>query len=837
MAETLRICLQIAALQLRVVVAERKAYVLAGLSLIALCCLGCGSSAHSAEKAEKKAPARPVVAEAKDRPAPDRTSLRAPPHLMRLPADVALQIEHAVLTEIERGATPGAAIAIGDSEHVWFAASYGGLERGEGARLVDNRTIYDLSSLTKPLVTALAVAQLVDQKKISYEDKVAKYLPCFGRQANQPGKKRVTIAQLLLHTSGLPPIVARKTYEGKPRAQALASLCQSKLGTTPAKAFRYSDLGYVLLGYLVEQVSGQSLDAYFQQHIAKPLQLTTTQFGPLPDALVQTCVAPTEYTEHRGQARELICGQTHDPVAWRLGGVAGNAGLFSTLADLSRFAQSLLRLGRSPQNPDALLSPAAYQAFIKPRDVPGGKRNYGWDVETGYSKQRADGFSDLAFGHSGFAGTSLWLDPKLDMYVLFLSNRVYPDGRGEVRPLQRRVSELALAGRERVYRGADPEVMNGIDVLELEEFASLQGRSVGLITNNAARTRDGRRTIDALVAGGVQLLRLFSPEHGLSATREGKIGDGVDVRTGTPVVSLFGKDKQPRSDAFAGLDVVLFDLQDVGTRFYTYQATMRRAMEAAASQNVRFIVLDRPNPLGGDRILGPLLDSHNRGTFINHHALPLLHGMTMAEVAGLFKEELSLSGVHNVAALRGWDRAMRFDDTRLPWFAPSPNLPDTSTVAIYPAVALIEGTDVSVGRGTDEPFRVIGAPRFDAKAFRAALLETDLAGLTVEPASFVPESGRHRRRRCAGVRLKFEDTGQVDIQRLGYALVLALVRTQTHIDPSRVEKMIGDRYVTQRLLRAPKSEPSKVVIESAVEASKRSLQTFSSLRAAHLIYP
>ncbi len=757
-------------------------------------------------------------------------SWRAP--LLRLPVSVALEIEQSVLAAIDEGTTPGAAVVIGDAQHVWYSASFGELERGAGARLVDRATIYDLSSLTKPLVTALALAQLVDQGRVEYEDPVAKHLPCFVRGA----KSRVTVAQLLLHTAGLPPVISRREYGGKSREQALRAICQAKLDAKPGASFRYSDIGYVILGALVERISGQRLDRYFEARIAKPLGLQSTRFGPLPDELIEACVAPTEYTDKRSGERELICGETHDPVAWRLGGVAGNAGLFSTADDLRRFAQALLR-GGALDDGTKLLSKAAFAAMTEPREVPGGRRNYGWDVETAYSKQRAEGFSDLAFGHSGFAGTSLWIDPKLNMFVLFLSNRVYPDGQGDVRPLQRRVAELALRGREGVLLEKDVGVMTGIDVLESQRFAPLAEKTVGLITNNAARTRDGVRTIDALVRGGVKLVRLFSPEHGLSAMREGKVKDDYDARTGTPVVSLFGEHKKPRTDAFSGLDVVLFDLQDVGVRFYTYQATLRRAMAAAAEQGVPLMVLDRPNPLGAERALGPMLDSHSQGTFINHHPLAFEHAMTLAELAQLFRAELNIEVELSYSRVASWQRGWGYSRTQLPWFAPSPNLPDVATVDLYPAVALIEGTDISVGRGTEEPFRLIGAPKFDAVAFVRSVEEAKIRGATLTPTRFVPRSGRHRGRRCHGARLTVARESLQDPRLLGYALVLALARTQPHVDPQRVEKMIGDREVTQLLLGASADRPANEVIAQAIAKSDQGLEAFNQKRKQHLLYP
>jgi uncharacterized protein YbbC (DUF1343 family) len=340
-------------------------------------------------------------------------------------------------------------------------------------------------------------------------------------------------------------------------------------------------------------------------------------------------------------------------------------------------------------------------------------------------------------------------------------------------------------------------------VLRRDDFARLDGARVALITNASGRARDGTRTIDLLhQAPNVTLVSIFAPEHGLDARREGRIGAARDARTDLPVHSLFNETRRPAAEQLAGADTIVFDLQDVGVRFYTYASTMLRAMEAAAEHDLRFVVLDRPNPLGGERAEGPVLDDETAlASVVNFHPLPIRHGLTLGELAALLNEERDVGARLDVVPVEGWSRDRYYDETGLRWVPPSPNLGTVEQVVLYPAVALLEGTNVSVARGTDDAFRVIGAPWADADALVGRLRAEPLAGVTFEPATFVPRIGPYRRQRCRGVRLTVTDRDAFRPVLTGLALARALRAEHAQPwDPERLVRMVGDRAVTEAVL-------------------------------------
>jgi uncharacterized protein YbbC (DUF1343 family) len=476
-----------------------------------------------------------------------------------------------------------------------------------------------------------------------------------------------------------------------------------------------------------------------------------------------------------------MLGEVHDPRAWALGGVAGHAGLFSTARDLSRFAQAWLK--KAHTGGASLASPATIDAFRAPHDLPGGLRTLGWDMMSSLSKQRGAGFSWHAFGHGGFTGTALWLDPEAGFFVLFLSNRVHPRGKGGVQELVAQLGTLAarvvaappppLAVEAPCDRGTS-EVLAGIDVLRAQGFASLKGKRVALLANGAARAKDGTRTIELLSrAPGVELVRVFTPEHGVGADQEGKLADARDPVTGTPLVSLYGTVLEPPPGSLEDVQALVVDLPDVGARFYTYASTMHRALRAAAAARVPVVVLDRPDPLGGVEVSGPLPDASSRG-FVHHAALPVRHGLTLGELGLLFDADEHLGAELRIVRAQGWRRSDYLDATTLAWVPPSPNLRTLTEAILYPGVALLEGTNVSVGRGTDAPFELVGAPYVDGDALAAQLIRAQLPGVTFSAATFTPQAAPFRGERCGGVRVTLTDRARFEPVRLGVALALAL---------------------------------------------------------------
>jgi CubicO group peptidase (beta-lactamase class C family) len=349
------------------------------------------------------------------------------------------RIDGAVAAALERGACPGAVVLVVHDGHVVWRKAYGLRARKPAEVPMTVDTVFDLASLTKPIATAMSVMVLVERGKLRLSDRVAQHVRAFG----QNGKDKVTVEQLLLHTSGLIADNAEADYRDG-RDKALERLHALALRAEPGERFTYSDLGYIVLGEVVEEVSGKPLDAFAHEHVFAPLGMNETGFRP--EGKLKERAAPTEQRDGR-----WLVGEVHDPRAAHLGGVAGHAGLFSTADDLAVFAQMLLNGGS--YNGKRVLSPLTVSLMTTARTIPGGLRTYGWDVATSYSSNRGELFSrDASFGHTGFTGTSLWVDPPSKTAVIFLSNRVHPDGKGNVTRLRGQVATLAAAALETVRR-------------------------------------------------------------------------------------------------------------------------------------------------------------------------------------------------------------------------------------------------------------------------------------------------------------------------------------------------------------------------------------------------
>ena len=313
-------------------------------------------------------------------------------------------------------------------------------------------------------------------------------------------------------------------------------------------------------------------------------------------------------------------------------------------------------------------------------------------------------------------------------------------------------------------------------MLAADEFSVLHGRRVALVTNHSGLLADGTRTIDALYANtDVDLRRLFCPEHGLYGDRDDRFGDSTDAATGLTVYSLHGDDVRPTPEQLEGIDVMLYDIQDVGARFYTYISTLGYVLEACAENRVAVYVLDRPNPIGGFDVEGPSSDAASE-SFVAYHPLPLRHGMTVGELARLFNTEREIRADLRVVTMAGWQRSFWFDNCDQHWVDPSPNIRDLAAAALYPGVGLLEGTNISVGRGTAEPFHVIGAPWMDGARLADALSRSELPGVTFEPVEFQPEDRGHPHfgARCQGVRFVVSDMHELPSAMLALALIKEL---------------------------------------------------------------
>jgi uncharacterized protein YbbC (DUF1343 family) len=378
---------------------------------------------------------------------------------------------------------------------------------------------------------------------------------------------------------------------------------------------------------------------------------------------------------------------------------------------------------------------------------------------------------------------------------------------------------------------AGARVLTGVDVLVAEGFAQLSGLRVGVITNQTGRDALGRRTIDLLrAAPEVRLAAIFSPEHGLNGDREGRIESAIDAASGLPVHSLYGASRRPTAGMLSSVDALVIDLQDVGARFFTYVTTMAYAMEAAAQSGLQVVVLDRPNPIGPAGVRGPMLDPALR-SFTGYLAMPVQHAMTIGEVAAMFERENRVGGRLNVIAMRGYRRDLWFDQTGLAWIAPSPNLRSLDEAILYPGVALIEGTNVSVGRGTQSPFEIVGAPWIDGQALAKALNGRDLRGVRLDPVQFTPAQDPYAGRLCQGVRITLADRAAFDAPRLGVELAAALRRL--HPGRFNIEGMLGNLGSRESLAALAAGEDAGAIAATWGPA----LRSFEALRANYLLYP
>lgn len=745
----------------------------------------------------------------------------ARPDAVGMDAAQLARIDQLVAEGLAEKKMPGCVVCVGRRGRIVFSRAYGfrQVAPAEAAMTVD--TVFDLASITKPVATATSILLLVERGQLKLTDKVASLIPDFAVH----DKDGITIRDLLIHQSGLIADNALADYADGPEV-ALRKINELKLQAPTGSRFIYSDVNFILLGDLVRRVSGKTLDRFARDNLFAPLGMNET--GYLPGDELKARAAPTE---KRGG--EWIRGEVHDPRAHKLGGVAGHAGLFSTARDLARFAQMLLNRGEL--DGVRVLAPQTIATMTRGERVTSGLRGLGWDKRTGYSSNRGDLLTDSAFGHGGFTGTVLWIDPELELFYIFLSNRVHPDGKGNVNPLAGRIGSVVAASiRDRTPSSRPIEtadVLTGIDVLQRDDFRPLAGRRVGLITNQTGRARDGQSTVSLLhQAKNVKLVALFSPEHGFAGQLDvAKIADSQDAATGLKVFSLYGETRRPTAAMLTDVDTIVFDIQDIGTRFYTYVSTMGEALLAAAEHRKRFVVLDRPNPIGGVAVAGPMLDA-GRESFVGFHRLPVRHGMTAGELAKLFRAERKLDVDLEVIACEGWRRGDLFDATGLTWINPSPNMRCLTQALLYPGVGLLETTNVSVGRGTDTPFEVLGAPWLDGRRLASELNAKGLAGVRFVPIEFTPASSKFSGQLCRGANVVIVDRAAFEPMRVGLEIATQLRRQHAaDWDAKAYDRLLGNSATQGGLLEG------KSAVE-LLDAARPAVAEFERRRAAHLIY-
>jgi uncharacterized protein YbbC (DUF1343 family)/CubicO group peptidase (beta-lactamase class C family) len=746
------------------------------------------------------------------------------------------EIDAAILRAIADHKMPGGIFWI-ERHGERYHRAYGNRALVPTVEEMTEETIFDVASLTKIVATTPSVWLLIERGRLSIDARVTDYIP----ELRGNGRDEITIRHLLTHTSGLAPDLELKSnWSGYDTA--IRKIVEEETPINrPGYVFRYSDINFILLGEIVHRISGEPLNVFAEREIFKLLGMTETRF--LPPSSEVARIAPTEQSEEG-----MLRGVVHDPTARRMGGVAGHAGLFTTARDLARYARMLV--GHGSLDGVRILKPdtiAAMTAVQSPPNVAE-RRAGGFDIDSGFARPRGSLLPIGSYGHTGWTGGFLWIDPFSETFYFFLSNRVHPDGKGSVTALQVRLGTLAAeavngfdfsnvpgalparaGGTVRFVTGGG-NASNGIDILVAERFAPIRGLRIGLITNHTGIDKSGNPTIDLLrSAPGVSLVALFSPEHGIRGEADESVSDSRDPVSGLPLYSLFGERTRPSPGQLAGLDALVYDIQDIGARFYTYESTLGLAMEAAAVANLKFFVLDRVDPVGGAAVEGPLLEG--KTGFVGYHPVVVRPGMTVGELALMYKDEKHLPVDLHIVKVRDWLRSEWQDEAGLPWINTSPNIRSLTEAGLYSGVALLERTNVSVGRGTTTPFEVFGAPYIDEGMLIETLRSLHLEGVAFAPVAFTPDASVNKGQLCHGARISLTDRTAFSAVRTG----VAIVKTLHDLYPSAfdVEKV-------DDLLRHPPTIDAirtAKTLDEIVSLWQPGREAFEARRAKYLLYP
>jgi uncharacterized protein YbbC (DUF1343 family)/CubicO group peptidase (beta-lactamase class C family) len=745
------------------------------------------------------------------------------------------------------GNIPGGVALIGHNGKIVYRKAFGSRSLGPTREPMTVDTIFDLASLTKCIATTTSMMKLIEQGRVRLNDPVSAYLPEFA----QNGKEDITVRELMTHYSGLrPDLDLKEPWQGRDTAFQMAM--HEKPANPPGSRFVYSDINFETLGFIVEKVSGMPLNEFARDNIYKPLHMKDTGF--LPEAELLPRIAPTQYDEQG----KMLRGVVHDPTARRMGGVAGHAGLFSTADDLALFAQDMLSGFK-------VLSPTAVEKMSTPQQPANAAslRGLGWDIDSPFASNRGDFLPIGSYGHTGFTGTSLWIDPVTKTYIIVLTNAVHPRGGKSVVSLRARVAtavveSLALSVSEsdklrmaritgynetlmasRRIAARNGEVKTGIDMLEAHAFHELHADAakpmrVGLVTNQTAIDSGGQRTADILAhAPGLQLATIFSPEHGIAGQLDSTdIQNSKDAATGAPIYSVYGDSdakRRPSSEAMASIDLIVYDIQDVGVHFYTYESTLGYFLEAAAKAGKEIVVLDRPNPVNGAFVQGPVSDA-GRSSFVNYWQLPVRHGMTIGELARMFNVERAIGAKLTVVPMEGWMRGDWFDSTGKLWINPSPNMRSLNEATLYPGIGMIEATNISVGRGTDTPFELVGAPWIDPLAFSQYLNAREISGVRFVPVHFTPASSNYANQACGGVNIVVADRNALDAPAMGAEIASALQKLYPdHYKIANLDTLMVNRASFQAIAQG--EDPRRIA-----EDWQDGIEQFQKLRAKYLLY-
>ena len=727
-------------------------------------------------------------------------------------------IKEIVEEAIEKKKIPGAVVLVLNQGKIVYKQAFGNKSLYPSTEPMTTDTIFDLASLTKPIATGTSIFKLVEAGKLRLSDKAKLHLP----ELTEPAWEPITLEHLLTHTSGLPAGNGSSDYkEGV--TQAIKKINELKLLAPPGERFTYSDIGFIMLGEIVQRTSGRLLDKFTRDEIFIPLGMKETGYNP--SETLKPRIAPTQK-----EKEIMLRGVVHDPRARLLKGIAGHAGLFSTADDLALYANMIL----NPSNSKGL-SPASVRTMTQARAVPNGWRTFSWDCDTAFSSNRGELFpKGLTFGHTGFTGTSIWFDPASQTAVIFLSNRVHPEGKGDATPVRNKVATIVASALDGKPPTTSKQVLSGIEILKRENFARLKGAKVGLVTNHTGRDNSGTSTIDLLhQAPEVKLIALFSPGHGIRAPIDAKVADSKDQKTGLPVYILHGERRTPTPAQLEGIDTLVYDIQDSGCRFNTHIKTLGLIMDAASERGIRVLVLDRPNPIGGKSFYGPLPDEVKEPSY----NIPIRHGLTMGEIAKLFllerkvTEGKSLVCKLEVITMENWNRSYLFDATGLEWVCPSPNLRTLAAALLYPGIGLLEMTNLSVGIGTDRPYEWVGAPWMNNLQLALLLNQQNLPGVRFVPVKQTPVSNLYANKSCNGLQIFIDDWSTFEPMKTGIAIAWAL--RKIHPDDWKIEKY-NTLLLNKATLDALTTGKHYAEIEKLWRAD---LAAFETRRKNVLLYP
>ena len=818
----------------------------------------------------------------------------AAPNTVGMSAEKLNQIDALVEKDISDKKLPGAVVVIGHKGKIVYRKAFGNRALVPNVEKMTVDTIFDVASLTKVVATTTSIMILVERGQIRLNDTIGKFIP----EIEDENVKKITIQQLMTHVSGFAPdFDLREKWTG--RDGMLNALYKEKLRQPSGTKFVYSDINFIVLGEIVQRISGENLLSFSGENFIYPLKMKDSQFwqafnesptdisGAPSLSEKRKRTAPTEYIkgqqgylggEFAGKdGDKILRGVVHDPTAYRMNGVAGHAGLFSTGDDLARFCQMLLNGGILDGK--RIMSAPTIARMTAPIVVSedGATRGLGWDINTAFSSNRGELFPLGSFGHTGFTGTSIWIDRISQTFVVFMSNRVHPDGKGDVTPLRAKVATVAASAIEDTpieairlaesayasqvaaqipkfkeliasktitdipinfnsrgqfnYSTPTVTVLNGIDVLEKENFRSLANLKIGLVTNQTGKDLSGAATIDVLKnAPNVKLVALFSPEHGIRGELDEEgIKDSIDAKSGLTVYSLYGETRRPKPEQLKDLDAIVYDIQDIGTRFYTYTATLKNVLEEAAKAGKPVYILDRPNPINGVDVEGAIADE-DKLSFTAAHTIPVRYGLTIGELGMMMNTERKIGADLRVIKMEKWSRNQWFDETNQMWTNPSPNMRSLTETTLYPGIGLLETTNLSVGRGTDTPFEVVGAPYIDGRKLAEYLNQRNIKGVRFVPLKFQPNASLFKDESCGGINIIITDRDAFESVKTGIEIAAAL--RKLYPNEWQVDKY-SRLLVNAEILEKVKAGSTPEEIEKAWQPK---LAEFVKRRASFLLY-